>query len=387
MSNIIVDQDQQWLLNCLTATLDPNHEVRSFAEASLSQACLQPVWIFVGFCFLNVVVCENLAAVILKQFIKEHWQEDGENFEHPVVTSEEKAVICNLLLLSLDDPHAKIRTAIAMAVASIAQYDWPEDWQELLPFLLKMIACHTSMSGVCGAVKCLNLLCDDLDDISVPGLVPVLFPCLHTIISSPQAETSSLIIPMLKSCTEQIAMVLEGPVQLGDAEDWSIKMEVLKCLMQFVQNFPNHIEAEFSGTLTHSTRLNFIYVSILLMFLSASRVIEAPLWQTFVTSLKVYEISSIQGTNDPYSGNYDSEGEEKSLEAFIIQLFEFLLTLVGSSRFVKVITKNVKELIYYIIAFMQMTEQQVHMWSSDANQYVADEDDGTYNCRASGKQL
>ena len=41
MANV-VDQDQQWLLNCLSATLDPNHEVRSFAEASLNQASLQP---------------------------------------------------------------------------------------------------------------------------------------------------------------------------------------------------------------------------------------------------------------------------------------------------------------------------------------------------------
>lgn len=37
-----VDQDQQWLLSCLSATLDPNHEVRCFAEASLTQASLQP---------------------------------------------------------------------------------------------------------------------------------------------------------------------------------------------------------------------------------------------------------------------------------------------------------------------------------------------------------
>lgn len=45
MANVI-DQDQQWLLNCLSATLDPNQEVRSFAEASLNQASLQP-----GSCF------------------------------------------------------------------------------------------------------------------------------------------------------------------------------------------------------------------------------------------------------------------------------------------------------------------------------------------------
>uniref|UniRef100_A0A6N2MT69 Uncharacterized protein n=1 Tax=Salix viminalis TaxID=40686 RepID=A0A6N2MT69_SALVM len=42
------------------------------------------------------------------------------------------------------------------------------------------------MSGVHGALRCLALL----DDIVVPTRVPVLFPCSHTIVSSPQTSTS-----------------------------------------------------------------------------------------------------------------------------------------------------------------------------------------------------
>ncbi|GMY26745.1 importin-9 isoform X3, partial [Fagus crenata] len=159
MANVI-DQDQQWLLNCLSATLDPNHEVRSFAEASLNQASLQP-----GFGSALSKVAANrefpmglrqisfyltyfyLAAVLLKQFVKKHWQEGEEAFEHPTVSSDEKAVIRRLLLMSLDDSHRKICTAISMAVASIAVYDWPEEWPDLLPFLLKLISDQTKMNG------------------------------------------------------------------------------------------------------------------------------------------------------------------------------------------------------------------------------------------------
>ncbi|KAK3001681.1 hypothetical protein RJ639_021884 [Escallonia herrerae] len=68
-------------------------------------------------------------------------------------------------------------------------------------------------------------------------------------------------------------------------------------------------------------------------------------------------------------------------------MFEFLLTIVGSRRFVKVFGNNISELVYYTIAFLQITEQQVHTWSLDANQYIADEDDNTYSCRVSGKYL
>ncbi|KAI3709804.1 hypothetical protein L2E82_39570 [Cichorium intybus] len=39
------------------------------------------------------------------------------------------------------------------------------------------------------------------------------------------------------------------------------------------------------------------------------------------------------------------------------------------------------------VTYIIMTEQQVHAWSMDANQYVADEDENTYSCRVSGSLL
>lgn len=49
-------------------------------------------------------------------------------------------------------------------------------------------------------------------------------------------------------------------------------------------------------------------------------VILGPLWNTFVSSLRVYEQASIQGTEDSYEGSYDSDGSEKSLDSFVIQV-------------------------------------------------------------------
>ncbi|CAM8979910.1 unnamed protein product [Rhodiola kirilowii] len=392
-----IDQDQQWLLNCLNATFDPKQEVRSFAEASLNQASLQP-----GFGAALAKVAANrelqfgldvlyLAAVLLKQFVKKHWKEDDESFEPPLVSRDEKETIRHHLLLSLDDPHRKICTAISMAVGSIASYDWPEEWPDLLPFLLKLVSDQSNINGVHGALRCLDLLSADMDDSIVPKLVPMLFPSLHRIVSSPQlyeisvrtkalsiiysctsmlgvmsgvykTETRSLMSSMLKPWMEQFSIILQHPVQSEDPDDWSIKLEVLKCLNQFSQNFPSLMEVEFI-------------------------VIAGPLWQTFISSLKVYELSAIEGNEDPFEGRYDSDGAEKTLESFVIQVFELLLTLVGSSKLVKIIANNLKELAYYTIAFLQMTQQQIHAWSMDANQYVADEDEINYNCRASGALL
>lgn len=333
----------------------------------------------------------QLAAVLLKQFVKKHWQEDEDTFEHPLASNEEKAVIRRLLLMSLDDSHKKICTAIGMAVASIAHYDWPEEWPELLPLLLKLINDKSNMNGVHGALRCLALLSGDLDDTVVPILVPALFPSLHAIVSSPQiydqnlrakaisivysctsvlgtmtglykTETGALLNPMIPTWMDQFSKILVHPVQSEDPDDWCIRMEVLKCLSQFVQNFSSLTDMQFM-------------------------VIGGPLWQTFISSLNIYERSSIEGTDDPYEGRYDSDGAEQSLESFVIQMFEFLLTIAGTAKFAKVMANNIEELAYYTIGFLQITEQQVHTWSLDANQYVADEDENTYSCRVSGALL
>ena len=39
-----------------------------------------------------------------------------------------------------------------------------------------------------------------------------------------------------------------------------------------------------------------------------------------VSSLKVYQLAAIQGSKDPHSGTYDSDGAEKGLESFVIQV-------------------------------------------------------------------
>lgn len=75
---------------------------------------------------------------------------------------------------------------------------------------------------------------------------------------------------MLKPWMDQFSSILNLPVQPEDPDDWSIRMEVmfnsfmyvifswtmiltlclhqvLKCLNQFVQNFPGLVESQFMG--------------------------------------------------------------------------------------------------------------------------------------------
>jgi hypothetical protein len=54
-------------------------------------------------------------------------------------SKEEKAQIRAALPAGLHDPDSKIRTAIAMAIAAVANWDWPQDWPGLLENIVTSI--------------------------------------------------------------------------------------------------------------------------------------------------------------------------------------------------------------------------------------------------------
>ncbi|CAA0806897.1 ARM repeat superfamily protein [Striga hermonthica] len=381
------DQDQQGMISCLNVSLDPSKPGYGVALARFA-AQQESVFEF-----------RHISLMIL-----EHWNEDEEGFEHPVVESNEKAAVKGLLLALLDDPRKEIRIAVSAAVSAIALYDWPEDWPELVPSLITLILRESNLNGVHGALLCLSPLSSDMDDKTVPQLVPHLFPCLHWMISNPQIYHTSLrskalsliyncnsmswsmsgvyeemetTTDMLESWMDTFSSILLKQVPSEDPDDWSIRKEVIKCLNQFIQNF---------STFT-KTYCSFAHPYVLILIISYSgdiSVIEWPFWETFGSTLEVYERSAIEGNENSYDEGYDSDGAEQSLESFVIELFKFLLTATGSPRSVKVVMDNVFELVYYTIGFLQMTERQVQSWSNDANKYVADEDNSSY-CRVHGK--
>lgn len=69
---------------------------------------------------------------------------------------------------------------------------------------------------------------------------------------------------------------------------------------------------------------SFLWCFFIFHFFGGILVILGPLWQTFVSSVGVYERASIEGVEDCYDGRYDSDGSEKSLESFIIQVMRVL---------------------------------------------------------------
>lgn len=79
--------------------------------------------------------------------LQELWNSLSEGVSFIMLFHFYQEAIRRLLLTLLDDPHRKVCTAISMAVASIAHYDWPEDWPDLLPTLINWIVDQTNMNA------------------------------------------------------------------------------------------------------------------------------------------------------------------------------------------------------------------------------------------------
>lgn len=130
--------DTLHLVDCLARSLDSDVRIRKAAEEKLEAAQAAPGY---GVALARIILAKelpdgtrHLAAVLLKQLIKEHWQD-----ETATISQEDKAAIRELSAQALADPSSKIRTAVGVGIAKIASSDWPENWPQLLEILTSAI--------------------------------------------------------------------------------------------------------------------------------------------------------------------------------------------------------------------------------------------------------
>uniref|UniRef100_A0A2K5IFB6 Importin N-terminal domain-containing protein n=1 Tax=Colobus angolensis palliatus TaxID=336983 RepID=A0A2K5IFB6_COLAP len=73
------------------------------------------------------------------------------------------------------------------------------------------------------------------------------------------------------------------------------------------------------------------------------------------------------------------EKEVLGFENLVFSIFEFVHALLENSKFKSTVKKALPELIYYIILYMQITEEQIKVWTANPQQFVEDEDDDTFS--------
>nr|XP_061814396.1 importin-9-like [Nerophis lumbriciformis] len=381
------------LMETLTAILSPVQEVRTAAEEQIK--VLEVTEEFgVHLAELTVdpqgaLAIRQLASVILKQYVETHWCSHSEKFRPPETTEQAKAAIRSLLPSGLRESISKVRSSVAYAVSAIAHWDWPEAWPQLFTLLMEMLV-SGDVSAVHGAMRVLTEFTREVTDTQMPLVAPVILPemykiftmaevysirtrsraveifttCANLICAIEELEkgaAKALIFPVVQQFTEAFVQALQMPD--GPSSDSGLKMEVLKAITALVQNFPKPM-------------------------VSSMQQILPIVWNTLTESAAFYVRTEVNYTEE-VDNPVDSDGEVLGFENLVFSIFDFVHTLMEKKKFKSTVKKALPELIYYIILYMQMTEDQIKVWSANPHQFVEDEDDDTlsYTVRISAQDL
>ncbi|KAJ7331861.1 hypothetical protein JRQ81_014041 [Phrynocephalus forsythii] len=327
----------------------------------------------------GALAIRQLASVILKQYVETHWCSQSDKFRPPETTERAKAAIRELLPNGLRESISKVRSSVAYAVSAIAHWDWPEAWPELFNLLMEMLV-SGDLNAVHGAMRVLTEFTREVTDTQMPLVAPVILPemykiftmaevygirtrsraveifttCAHMICNMEELEKGAakvLIFPVVQQFTEAFVQALQMPD--GPTSDSGIKMEVLKAVTALVKNYPRHM-------------------------ISSMQQILPIVWNTLTESAALYPFCKVNYTEE-VEDPVDSDGEVLGFENLVFSIFEFVHALLENHKFKSTVKKALPELIYYIILYMQITEEQIKVWTANPQQFVEDEDDDTFS--------
>lgn len=338
----------------------------------------------------------QLAGVLLKQYITHHWSPlDETNFIPPVVTPESKNRIKTLLLNALGQdcdlrdqgPEKKLKGAIAYAVSTIAHYDWPEEWPELFVTLVSYLS-SGNKSAVYASMKVFVEVSHEVIDSQIPTVAPLVLPKMLEILRDPinyslrtrgraiqvfnyisetigvmgeydKVSVKTYLDPVLPHFMETLVHVLQEPYA-SDHVDIGLKKDTLNCITILLKGFHKRLNPWMPQILTS-------------------------VWGSLTSCASRY-VNSIVNSDAGHSTDegwfddviVDSDGEHLGMETLIFSIFEFVSVLIETPKTRKMIKTGLTDLIYYIIIYMQVTDEQQATWSTVPDQFVDDEDDDSY---------
>lgn len=370
----------------LSDTLSPDATTRAEAERALEAAVHDEGY---ATSLLKIALApieehtRQLAAVILKKCIREHWSRHDRLFVAPEISANEKAVIKQALPSGLGETNSKIRTAMAMAIAQVAVNEWPGEWPELTTTLVDGIRARRSKAEVLGCLKCYEMIANDMDEVSVAAVGPVLFPELLTLArvaehadvkrratsafaatvstlenlsGSDQRAVRDSLVPYLGNWLETVATALERVPNPKSFEQCAASLEALKSLVLAVTFFAKPAGDALMPALSRGAAL---FHGI------------APVYAQYAEE------------NDHATDGNDSDGDEVSFDAVATELLELIITISEQPKLHKILAPSLTDTLYVTIGYMSMSSAQEEQWIDDPNQYVADEDDDFSTLRAS----
>ncbi|KAI9504192.1 armadillo-type protein, partial [Coemansia spiralis] len=307
----------------------------------------------------------------------------------------------------------KLCTASAAVVASMAKYDWPDEWPQLFSQLVDLL--HTNNRDQTHAAMCvfsewvnsdmseqhieqIGILLPELQRIFVSSsgyatstramAIRVFSDCIEIISNMSSAQRAFVDThapPILKEWMGPILDMFKQPVvNDGTESNIPLKAECVKAVVKAMEGFPKHM-----------LPYNASILEVLWL--------ELKQLQNLFVHAFVYEGSehSELATNMLMFCEED-EGNACSIDNYLLGIFEWLAKAVESKSMRKYfVTKSeddasvvvptpfLSQLCVSLMSYAQITTEMLEDWADDMDLFVADEDEEGYrfNVRVSVQEL
>ncbi|OXU19363.1 hypothetical protein TSAR_015966 [Trichomalopsis sarcophagae] len=332
----------------------------------------------------------QLASVLLKQYVENHWSPLAEKFSLPEIKTHIKQTIKSLLPLGLRESISKVRTAVAYAISRIAHWEWPENWPELFDILVGYLS-EENQFAVHGAMRVLTEFTRDLTDTHLPNVGPVILQEMYRIIQSDtkySVRTRGRAIEIFTTIASLVA-------ETGVYSRGFIEQHLQPVIPMFCAKFLEFLAVPNGPTSDSGLKTEIIKsINCLVTKLSKYMTTFVPqilpcIWTTLTQSAIIYQEEVVNGDGEVNDQEVDSDGEVINFNNLVIAIFEFIGTLIDHKKYSNLLNNFLPDIMYYTILFMQVTEDQMDMWTNNPNQFIEDDDQyaTVYNVRISAQEL
>ncbi|ODN87698.1 hypothetical protein L198_06924 [Cryptococcus wingfieldii CBS 7118] len=402
------------VIQCLQATLEPDHTVRTQAEDQLRQLFSHPQG---GLTLAKLLTSQQVELyqrqmrLLLQKYVDKHWSPVSANFEAPATPIEVKGEIRDLVFGGLSDGEGKIRTASAYSLSAIARFDWPEDYPTLLPSLIQLLN-NGSPTSIHGSMRVIqDFVRNDLSEDQLLPVVQELLPAVLGILGNPASHsptTRASTVHVFRQVLRMLETIREEHPEAAKSAIDSLSAVWLDAFKQLLaQDAATEIQANWT-----SINVRVEIFRTLSLYQNAFKTLIAPHipeliqlalhnLQSLLPLFRAFYLSSEDDAPEPPSPTSDvGMMEDKTglpeltsaifdLLTPVVRTKSALLSLISGSEGSEAPTEVLEQLVKVVQEWTQVTKENTEEWMEDPNAFVVDEDDDNeqYSVRTCGYDL
>jgi hypothetical protein len=403
---------EEQLVRLLTETHSPQEGPRKNAEWQLKQQYGNPDF---PLGLLSVAAHNHVplevrqsALLVLKNAVLASWSSQFDEFAgQPYSDHAKKALIRQQLLdLALSGrDERKIKSAASLVVSKIATSDFPDEWPDLLPTVMNVVATGAD-SQLHGALTVLNELVEDcFNEEQFFNVGRELVKIVYDVAVNENRKTSlrALSVSVFRSCFDLLEMIMEDhkAAVKGFADEilpgWipffieTVKTPLPPAPSEEQERSGDGVAEHYRGLVALKLQIVKVLMRIRTLFAHVlsphSPALFSATWQELSTLQPQYYAMYIE--DDRQGRLEDADGLPYTLDFLVLEELDFLQACLRAPPVRKELEQQlqgqplesswISEVMKIAVAYAQITVEEEGLWDIDVNVFLSEEVNVTAN--------